>query len=137
MLSSLLLSKVSFITILLTLHISLIVGLFETSLIMPGYSSSESELSAIKNDKTFCFSDKEECSEVDKGHSDTMKDYWVGKKYFECALAQKTLEDNATEEILTVIDVCYQFIPSYRSISPKNNADSKTKVEIRDRLPRI
>jgi len=71
---------------------------------MQAYNSLESEVRAIRNNQSVCFSDSEQSSKGNKVQSDAMKDYWFGKKYFECVLAQKTLEENATEEMLTVID---------------------------------
>ncbi len=90
--------------------------MFKTPFTIPEYSSLESDIVDIMNDESVCFSDLEKPWNGDEMQPEAMKDYWFGKKYLECALAQKILEENTTEEMLTVIDVCHQIIPSIETL---------------------
>lgn len=70
---------------------------------MPSFS--EDGLQEIRNDENLCFSDSERSSNGDKVQSDDVKDYWFGKKYFDCVLAESILNENTTGEAMTVINV--------------------------------
>ena len=67
---------------------------------------TEDALLEIENDSSICFSDSEKSWKGYETDSEAHKDYWYGKKYFECAIARKTLEESVADESLTLIDVC-------------------------------
>ena len=77
---------------------------------------SEDGLQEIRNNENLWFSDSERSSNGDKVQSDDVKDYWFGKKYFDCVLAESILDENNTDQAMTVINVRYdnRFPPSER-----------------------
>ena len=59
------------------------------------------------NEDNLYFSDSETSSIGCEIDSAIIKNYWFGKKYFECALAQKVLRENVVENAFSILDVRY------------------------------
>lgn len=54
-------------------------------------------------------SDTESFRSLDSSSATLIKDYWLGKKYFECVLAQNLLRGTSVEESMSSIDSEFEF----------------------------
>jgi len=63
-------------------------------------------LRTVADDSEFSDSDMEDLSSNGDYHKQIPKDYWFGKKYFECVLAEDLFSGSPIDEAASVIDVC-------------------------------